>query len=66
MAQPTSTEVQIHMQTKQQEGWLLGDRGYRLQRYLMTPLNPDKVRQKKIIKGATQEQGTSLKDPLAF
>ncbi|XP_068734006.1 putative nuclease HARBI1 [Montipora capricornis] len=35
--------LQIHMETKQQEGWLLGDRGYALQSYLMTPLNPDKV-----------------------
>ncbi|XP_068726345.1 putative nuclease HARBI1 [Montipora capricornis] len=35
--------LQTHMETKQQEGCLLGDRGYALQSYLMTPLNPDKV-----------------------
>ena len=38
-----ASALQLHMETREKGGWLLGDRGYALQPYLMTPLNPEKV-----------------------
>lgn len=32
--------LQVHLETSKREGWLLGDRGYGPQPYLMTPLKP--------------------------
>ena len=38
-----SSMLQVHLETTEREGWLLGDRGYGIQPYLMTPLIPEKV-----------------------
>ena len=36
--------LQQQMETRKKGGWLLGERGYALQLYLMTHLNADKVK----------------------
>ena len=38
-----ASALQLHMETREKGGWLLGDRGYALQPYLITTLNPEKV-----------------------